>query len=211
MSSDHDRNILLRTISGLPNAIDCRVHNQNNLAFKMEELVMSQNKTIIAQTADEISKAVQENLKLSKVQATTGGNNQDAQTAIPVVNLSAPVDDSGFATEHATLLSNMLKSGKSDEALTYLNKFTQNAQTKEAEKIALSEAVASTSTVNNPDMEKLGTQGKHLAQAVFGGATFYYPRIYYNKQGSVEDIRTPISQIGGKTAFNRVCLYAIGK
>ena len=47
MSSDHDRNILLRTISGLPNAIDCRVHNQNNLAFKMEELVMSQNKTIM--------------------------------------------------------------------------------------------------------------------------------------------------------------------
>ena len=62
-----------------------------------------------------------------------------------------------------------------------------------------------------PDMEKLGTQGKVLAQAVFGGATFYYPKIYYNKQDGKDDLKVPISQIGGKTAFNRVCLFAIGK
>jgi hypothetical protein len=61
-----------------------------------------------------------------------------------------------------------------------------------------------------PDIQKGGTQGKGLAQAVLGGATFYQDQIYFDKQDGTDDITAAINQIGGKVAFGRVCLYAVG-
>ena len=61
-----------------------------------------------------------------------------------------------------------------------------------------------------PDAQKLGTQGQALVQAVLGGATFYQKQIYFDKQDGTDSIASAISQIGGKIAFGRVGLYAIG-
>lgn len=60
-----------------------------------------------------------------------------------------------------------------------------------------------------PDVQKLGTQGKALVQAVWGGATFYLDQVYFNKQDGTDDITSAIGQIGGKLGFGRVALYAI--
>lgn len=61
-----------------------------------------------------------------------------------------------------------------------------------------------------PDVEKSGTQGQALVQAVWGGATLYQDQVYFNKQDGSDNIAAAISQIGGKFAFGRVGLYAIG-
>jgi len=61
-----------------------------------------------------------------------------------------------------------------------------------------------------PEMLKNGTQGQALVQAVLGGATFYKDYVYFNKQDGTDDIAAAINQIGGKIAFNKVGLYAIG-
>lgn len=61
-----------------------------------------------------------------------------------------------------------------------------------------------------PDVQKLGTQGQALVQAVLGGATFYQEQVYFNKQDGTDNIAPAITQIGGKIAFGRVGLYAIG-
>lgn len=61
-----------------------------------------------------------------------------------------------------------------------------------------------------PDVQKLGTQGQALVQAVLGGATFYQNQIYFTKQDGTDVIAAAIAQIGGKVAFGRVGLYAIG-
>lgn len=61
-----------------------------------------------------------------------------------------------------------------------------------------------------PDIEKLGTQGQSLVQAVIAGATFYQDQMYFNKQDGSDSIVLAIAQIGGKIAFGRVGLYAIG-
>lgn len=62
-----------------------------------------------------------------------------------------------------------------------------------------------------PDVQKLGTQGEFLVQGVLAGATFYQDKVYFNKQDSSDDIAPAIAQIGGKIAFGRIGLYAIGR
>ncbi|MCE3267818.1 MAG: hypothetical protein K0R49_70 [Burkholderiales bacterium] len=131
MSSDNDRNILLSTIKALPNAIDLRVYNRNKQAFKMEELVMSKDKTVLVQTAEEISNAVQESLKLSK-----NKDNDANHEPKPEPQLSKPEGDPGndnpqFTKEHAAILSDMLKNGKNNDAIDYLNKFKDEANANE--------------------------------------------------------------------------------
>ncbi len=139
MSSDNDRNILLSTIKLLPNAVDLRVYNKNKQAFRMEELVMSKDKTVLVQTAEEISNAVQESLKLSK------NKEAEANTAEPKpeTKLSEPdtaSDRPHFTKEHAAILCDMLKNGKNNDAIDYLKKFTDEAiATEEIQQTALSD------------------------------------------------------------------------
>lgn len=150
MSSDNDRNILLSTIKLLPNAVDLRVYNKNKQAFRMEELVMSKDKTVLVQTAEEISNAVQESLKLSK--------NKEAEANItepkPETKLSEPDaghDTPHFTKEHAAILCDMLKNGKNNDAIDYLKKFTDEAiATEEIQQTALSE----TKPADKPTDEK---------------------------------------------------------
>ncbi len=157
MSSDNDRNILLSTIKLLPNAIDMRVYNKNKQAFKMEELVMSKDKTVLVQTAEEISSAVQENLKLSK------GNNTQESAQLPADNgiqLSEQHNETSdntphFTREHASLLCDMLKNGKNDDAIGYLRKFTDEAvAAEEIQQTALSES--------SEKANSTATEEKHL-------------------------------------------------
>lgn len=62
-----------------------------------------------------------------------------------------------------------------------------------------------------PEMQKFGTLGQALVQTVLGGATFHKRQIYFNAQNGQDDITQAIAQIGGKVAFDKVSLYAIGK
>lgn len=156
MSSQLDRDILLSTIKQLPNAIDLRVYNKNKQAFKMEELVMTTDKTVLVQTAEEISNAVQDSLKqesirLSKANQTNADNNNCGVDLADGLandihalsgagnNLSkcSNKDDNSkantnqslpeFSREHGTVACDLLKQGKNDEALNYLQKFTGEA------------------------------------------------------------------------------------
>lgn len=139
MSSDNDRNILLSTIKLLPNAVDLRVYNKNKQAFRMEELVMSKDKTVLVQTAEEISNAVQESLKLSKNKETETNTTEPK----PETKLSEPDavnDHPRFTKEHAAILCDMLKNGKNNDAIDYLKKFTDEAiATEEIQQTALSD------------------------------------------------------------------------
>lgn len=149
MSSENDSNILLSTIKLLPNAIDLSVYNKNKQAFKMEGLVMSTDKTVLAQTAEEISNAVQENLKLSKSQeaACKGIPKPDIQLSAPQ---SSNDDLPQFTKEHAAILGNMLKNGKNDDALDYLKKFTDESIAKEdIQQTALSAVPQSNNPANS--------------------------------------------------------------
>lgn len=151
MSTDNDRNILLSTIKLLPNAVDLRVYNKNKQAFRMEELVMSKDKTVLVQTAEEISNAVQESLKLSK----NKGPEANTPEPKPENKLSEP--DTGndlphFTKEHAAILCDMLKNSRNNDAIGYLNKFTDEAiATEEIQQTALS----NTSTDKTTDEKNL--------------------------------------------------------
>lgn len=154
MSSDNDRNILLSTIKLLPNAVDLRVYNKNKQAFRMEELVMSKDKTVLVQTAEEISNAVQESLKLSK--------NKEAETNTaepkPETKLSEPDashDLPHFTKEHAAILCDMLKNGKNNDAIDYLKKFTDEAiATEEIQQTALSDSSLRETPTDKPTDDK---------------------------------------------------------
>lgn len=153
MSSDNDRNILLSTIKLLPNAIDLRIYNKNKQAFKMGELVMSQDKTVLVQTAEEISNAVQENLKLAKSKEANTNMN------VPEIQLSKPdakkEDHPTLNQEHVAIIRDMLKNGKNNEAIDYLNKFTDEAiATEEIQQTALSNTVDKTSDEKQLEEEK---------------------------------------------------------
>lgn len=151
MSSDNDRQLLFSTIKLLPNAIDLRVYNRNKLALKMEELVMSQDKTVLVQTAEEISSAVQENLKLSKPEEVKHiKNDMGTYLSEPkVIN-----HDKSFTKDHANALCDMLKNGKTDDALGYLKQFTDEAIADEQiQQTALSQ-IPKTAEEQNLETEK---------------------------------------------------------
>ncbi|MDQ5921962.1 MAG: hypothetical protein QG673_2021 [Pseudomonadota bacterium] len=149
MSSDNDRNILLSTIKLLPNAVDLHVYNKNKQAFKMEELVMSKDKTVLVQTAEEISTAVQESLKLDSLRMAKSKESDAATELEPEVKLASPNAGDNhpcFTKEHASILADMLKSGKNTDAIDYLAKFTDEANTtEEIQQTALSKPLENTS------------------------------------------------------------------
>lgn len=166
MSSDNDRNILLSTIKQLPNAIDLRVYNKNKQAFRMEELVMSKDKTVLVQTAEEISNAVQESLKLSKNKESEVSTTEPK----PETKLSEPDvghDRPHFTKEHAAILCDMLKNGKNNDAIDYLKKFTDEAiATEEIQQTALSDNKPTDQPTDDKKLEEEKTKKEELKMSV---------------------------------------------
>ncbi|MBP9741939.1 MAG: hypothetical protein KBD37_01125 [Burkholderiales bacterium] len=178
MSSDNDRNILLSTIKQLPNAIDLRVYNKNKQAFKMEELVMSKDKTVLVQTAEEISNAVQENLKLESLKLSKNkDSNIDMSAEANVETNSSKLDGVGadnsplFTKEHAVILSDMLKNGKNNDAIDYLAKFTDEAAAnEEIQQTALSRPMpnADNNVTNETNLKNEKAQKEELKMSLLG-------------------------------------------
>lgn len=159
MSTDNDRNILLSTIKQLPNAIDLRIYNKNKQAFKMEELLMSKDKTVLVQTAEEISNAVQESLKLSKNKETEHSPVEPKPENKLSETNNEPDDHPQFTKEHAAILCDMLKSGKNNDAIDYLNKFTDEAATNEE----IQQTALSKTSTDKPTDEK-NLEGEKVKQ-----------------------------------------------
>ncbi|MFO0320248.1 MAG: hypothetical protein ACK5Z5_07600, partial [Neisseriaceae bacterium] len=176
--------ILLSTIKLLPNAIDLKIYNKNKQAFKMEELVMSKDKTILVQTAEEISTAVQdslrqENLKLSKNNEIDGylDSNVDNSEQLsrhlssqPSTQLAKPSSDEEhpqFTKEHASILSDMLKNGKNNDAIDYLSKFTDEAiATEEIQQTALSDKSMKEDTDKEKKLENEKIKKEELKMSI---------------------------------------------
>ncbi len=166
MSSDNDRNILLSTIKLLPNAVDLRVYNKNKQAFRMEELVMSKDKTVLVQTAEEISNAVQESLKLSKNKESEA-NTTEVKPETKLSEPDAGHDRQHFTKEHAAILCDMLKNGKNNDAIDYLKKFTDEAiATEEIQQTALSDNKPESKPTDEKHLEDEKTKKEELKMSV---------------------------------------------